>query len=292
MSLCPNCSYQNHDGDSFCQMCGTPLGAHTEQGFTVPLDTRTAPLDARTEQGGLPPQVPFEGPTYAAPPYPDEVTVYPAPPYPAETPAYPAQQYPQPPQPKAPKQKNNLTQILVAVVLIVLILTVGAVVIFLKSHDKAQKDSTDAAEPSTTKSGAQVIIPATVPTAAAPTTTTEAPTTTTTAPTTTTTAPTTTTTAPATDGTAAASGYLFPSDTQLLTTAYLDTLSKNQIDLIRNEIYARHGYIFKKKQYRTYFESQSWYHGTEPDMDKVQQQFNDYELQNIEILVKYQGLAP
>ncbi|MBQ7582871.1 MAG: YARHG domain-containing protein [Lachnospiraceae bacterium] len=87
-----------------------------------------------------------------------------------------------------------------------------------------------------------------------------------------------------------ASGYLFPSDTQLLTTDYLDTLSEEQINLIRNEIYARHGYIFKKEVYKDYFEKQSWYHGTNSDMDSVQALFNDIELENIEILVKYQGL--
>ena len=86
------------------------------------------------------------------------------------------------------------------------------------------------------------------------------------------------------------SEYLFPSDTELLTTEYLDTLSDDQINLIRNEIYARHGYIFKKEVYKNYFESQSWYHGYDSDMDNVQKSFNEIERKNIDILVEYQGL--
>lgn len=85
--------------------------------------------------------------------------------------------------------------------------------------------------------------------------------------------------------------YLFPSDTKLLTGEYLDTKSKNEIDLIRNEIYARHGYIFKMEQYYNYFIQKSWYKPIEPDMDKVYDDFNSIEKQNIEILVEYQNLG-
>ncbi len=85
--------------------------------------------------------------------------------------------------------------------------------------------------------------------------------------------------------------YLFPSDIKLLTGEYLDTKSKNEIDLIRNEIYARHGYIFKMEQYSNYFIQKSWYKPIESDMDKVYDDFNSIEKQNIEILVEYQNLG-
>ncbi len=85
--------------------------------------------------------------------------------------------------------------------------------------------------------------------------------------------------------------YLFPSDKELLTESYLDSKSKNEIDLIRNEIYARHGYIFKMEQYYNYFIQKSWYKPTEPDMEKAYDDFNSIEKQNIEILVEYQNLG-
>lgn len=84
--------------------------------------------------------------------------------------------------------------------------------------------------------------------------------------------------------------YLFPSDTELLTTSFLNTKSKGEIDLIRNEIYARHGYIFKKEKYRNYFSQKAWYHPTESSMEVAESHFNSTERKNIAILVDYQGL--
>lgn len=84
--------------------------------------------------------------------------------------------------------------------------------------------------------------------------------------------------------------YLFPSDSEVLTTEFLDSCSNDEIDLIRNEIYARHGYIFKKEKYRNYFSTKAWYNPTESDMSKVEKKFNKIEEKNIAILVKYQNL--
>ncbi|HCW54574.1 MAG TPA: hypothetical protein DG753_12755 [Clostridium sp.] len=39
----------------------------------------------------------------------------------------------------------------------------------------------------------------------------------------------------------------------------IQSLNNYQLGIARNEIYARHGYIFKVEQFRKYFESQSWY---------------------------------
>ena len=273
MKLCPRCNFQNPDSDSYCRVCGLPLDAAAEQSFTVPLQ--------REEETYALPQ--YQQPQYPQPQY--QQSQYPQP-------QYPQQGYPPPPQ---PKRKSSRLPILITVVLVALILTGGAVIIF-SNRAKETDESTTAAsaaavsttqttaatfatEPPTTKDKVEFILPETAPTTTEPTT--EAPTTTT--------GPTTSAVA---DPTRSTSGYLFPSDSQLLTTEYLDTLSNDQIDLIRNEIYARHGYIFRKEKYRTYFQSQSWYRGTESDMDKVQEKFNDYEMKNIDILVKYQGLAP
>ena len=46
---------------------------------------------------------------------------------------------------------------------------------------------------------------------------------------------------------------------RLVTDADLRLLSPRQLDLMRNEIYARHGWIFSRQDLRQYFESQPWY---------------------------------
>lgn len=56
--------------------------------------------------------------------------------------------------------------------------------------------------------------------------------------------------------------YIIPqSSTALLTFDDIQYLSKEQLRLARNEIYARHGRKFEDEQVREYFESQWWYHG-------------------------------
>ncbi|EMI9086950.1 MULTISPECIES: TcaA 3rd/4th domain-containing protein [unclassified Bacillus (in: firmicutes)] len=55
-------------------------------------------------------------------------------------------------------------------------------------------------------------------------------------------------------------GFIFPdSDIRKLTSAELTYLSKEQLKIARNEIYARHGHIFQTKDMQAYFSKQSWY---------------------------------
>ncbi|MBU5335678.1 YARHG domain-containing protein [Intestinibacter bartlettii] len=72
------------------------------------------------------------------------------------------------------------------------------------------------------------------------------------------------------------SEYIIPdSDTRYLTRSELSGYSSDQLAYIRNEIFARHGYIFEKSKYRNYFSSKSWY---KPDSS-----FNyEYDLNKIE----------
>lgn len=53
--------------------------------------------------------------------------------------------------------------------------------------------------------------------------------------------------------------YILPTDTQYITEADLYGMSKEQVSLARNEIYARYGYSFKSEDIRNYFLQQSWY---------------------------------
>ncbi|HHT7189559.1 TPA: TcaA 3rd/4th domain-containing protein [Bacillus cereus] len=55
-------------------------------------------------------------------------------------------------------------------------------------------------------------------------------------------------------------GFIFPdSDIRKLTSSDLMYLSKAQLKIARNEIYARHGHIFQTKDMQAYFSKQSWY---------------------------------
>ncbi|GGF29478.1 hypothetical protein GCM10010954_30730 [Halobacillus andaensis] len=54
--------------------------------------------------------------------------------------------------------------------------------------------------------------------------------------------------------------YLLPDSNQYrLSKHELTHLTKNELRLARNEIFARHGYIFKSKELRDYFSQKTWY---------------------------------
>lgn len=54
--------------------------------------------------------------------------------------------------------------------------------------------------------------------------------------------------------------FIIPySSERKLTLEDISSLSKDQLGIARNEIYARHGFIFKTDKYKQYFESKSWY---------------------------------
>ena len=80
------------------------------------------------------------------------------------------------------------------------------------------------------------------------------------------------------------SSYAFPSDSEFVTTQFLSGLTQNQIILIRNEIYARHGYTFNTTWIREYFESHPWYYSGGFDESSL----NETERENIEIILAYE----
>lgn len=56
------------------------------------------------------------------------------------------------------------------------------------------------------------------------------------------------------------SDYIFAdSDSRYLNDEDLSCLSKEQLALARNEIFARHGYVFKEEPFKSYFSEKSWY---------------------------------
>ena len=84
--------------------------------------------------------------------------------------------------------------------------------------------------------------------------------------------------------------YVFPnSDTEYL--SYEEVSAKSDEDLLwgRNEIYARHGYIFQDESIRQHFENTDWYQGTVSSDQFDTSVFNDYELANIDLIVQVES---
>ena len=65
---------------------------------------------------------------------------------------------------------------------------------------------------------------------------------------------------------------------------FLSGFSKKELAIIRNTIYAKRGYKFKRKEYQKYFGAKDWYRGT---TDK-QNILNRKEQKLVDIIVKYE----
>lgn len=86
--------------------------------------------------------------------------------------------------------------------------------------------------------------------------------------------------------------FVFPnSDSSYLTTGDLNRIRGNKrlLRIARNELYARHGYIFQSGDLSSYFNAKSWYVGLEPDQEYIKNHlFNDYELENLKLIISYE----
>lgn len=74
--------------------------------------------------------------------------------------------------------------------------------------------------------------------------------------------------------------YIFEdSDKRYLTEDDLRNMSKEQLSLARNEIFARHGYVFNDEEFKKYFTAKSWYvpNSSYDGSDSV---LNEYEMAN------------
>ncbi len=80
--------------------------------------------------------------------------------------------------------------------------------------------------------------------------------------------------------------YILPdSDTRYYTETELSSLSKDELRLARNEIYARHGRKFDSEDLREYFGNQSWYEGTIDPSDFTEDLLNEYERANVDTIM-------
>ena len=87
-------------------------------------------------------------------------------------------------------------------------------------------------------------------------------------------------------------GYILPdSDNHYYTIEELSKLTHKGVRYAINEIYAEKGYTFtQKKELKKYFGAQSWYNGGDTsDQNLVKSRMNDYEIQNIDLLLKLEN---
>lgn len=81
----------------------------------------------------------------------------------------------------------------------------------------------------------------------------------------------------------------FPQSSQrLLIAKDVENMMKEDLEFMRNEIFARHGFCFKKKYLRQEFEMQDWY---VPNTIDIKGFLTDTEKKNIELIKRYEKYA-
>jgi hypothetical protein len=81
----------------------------------------------------------------------------------------------------------------------------------------------------------------------------------------------------------------FPEASQrLLKAKDVENMMKEDLEFMRNEIFARHGFCFNKKNLRQQFEMQDWY---VPNTVNIKGFLTDIEKKNIELIKRYEKYA-
>lgn len=75
---------------------------------------------------------------------------------------------------------------------------------------------------------------------------------------------------------------------RLLKTSDVENLAKEELEFMRNEIFARHGYCFSKKNLRQQFENENWY---VPNTVDIKGYLTDTEKKNIAFIKRYEKYA-
>ena len=84
--------------------------------------------------------------------------------------------------------------------------------------------------------------------------------------------------------------YSLPdSNSRVLSEAELEGLSERELMLARNEIFARHGFIFTTQWIQGYFLTQGWYRGTTPASQFDSSVFNSYERANVDLILRIEA---
>lgn len=187
--------------------------------------------------------------------------------------------------PQPPQKKAN-TGLIAAVIVMAVIIIVGIAAII--GYSVGHKDDTAVTkQPETTTESDTQSVEVIVQQETTTETTTAAPATTAAATTTPAANQQTVPTFTYNDNNSQSSQFLFDSANQYITRSYLSTCTRDEITIILNEMYARHGYIFKDAELRAYFNSQSWYTGYITSMEEAASYFNSVESANLNTIYEY-----
>jgi hypothetical protein len=83
-------------------------------------------------------------------------------------------------------------------------------------------------------------------------------------------------------------GYFPQASQRLLVDSDVNNLDKETLETMRNEIYAKRGYIFKNRYQRMQFETQDWYIPCSID---VKDSLNNIEKKNVAFIKKFEKFA-
>lgn len=257
---CPYCGAETREGQRYCTACGGDLRAAAAEA------TEQRPkIDLSDFFDELPAERPEPKPTPApeTPVSPQPVKTTPAP-RPAARTAAPSQPEKKPEKAREKSKDTGLN----AALMIVLILAVAVVTFVLLLLFWPKEENPGAPRYDQGVQAGSVIEHQTPTEAPAPTETPEP------------------TPEPTVDP---ATEYVLPeSNVRYLTEEDLRSLSHEELCFARNEIFARHGYIFQQEQIDAYFAGKSWYRGTVTGADFRDSVLNEYELANISLIVAYE----
>ena len=85
-----------------------------------------------------------------------------------------------------------------------------------------------------------------------------------------------------------ASGYNNILSDRKLSEDDLSDKTKSELEIMRNSIYARYGYKFKREDLLGYFSQYSWYNPTTNDMGAIYNMMNDNEKYNVDFIKKHE----
>ena len=83
-------------------------------------------------------------------------------------------------------------------------------------------------------------------------------------------------------------GYNTVLSKRKLSVSDLDSKTKKELEIMRNSIYARYGYKFKRKDLLNHFSQYSWYNPSTSDMTSVYNQMSSIEKYNVEFIKKHE----
>ncbi len=84
-------------------------------------------------------------------------------------------------------------------------------------------------------------------------------------------------------------GYDFTLSNRRLTAEDLEGMSKKELEIMRNSVYAKYGYKFKREDLFEHFSNYSWYKPNSSDNSEVYNRFTENEKYNVDFIKKHEN---